>query len=89
MVMSDIADICVIRRLLIVHTNVGVRIFMVVMGRIMRMFVGIDKFVRPRRDVDTAEQDSKRQKYHGDIAKHRAEVAALPINRNRDSFGFV
>ena len=62
MVMSDIADICVIRRLLIAHTNVGVRIFMVVMGRIMRMFMRTDQLVRPRRDVDAAKQESNRQK---------------------------
>ena len=86
MVMPDVAYICAFRRLFIAYIHVRVQI---VMRCFMRMFVGIDKFVRPRRDVNAAEQDSERQKYHGDIAKHRAEVAALPINRNRDSFGFV
>ena len=60
--MSDIADICVIRRLLITQTNVGVRILMVIMSRFMRMFMRANPFMRPRRDMNAAEQDSERQK---------------------------
>ena len=63
MVMPDIArDISLFSGLFIRQTNVGVRIFMIVMGGIMRMFMRTNQLMRPRRDVNTAEQDSERQK---------------------------
>ena len=61
--MSDIArDICLFSRLFIRQTNIGVRILMVVMCRIMRMFMRTNQLMRPRRDVNAAEKDSERQK---------------------------
>lgn len=63
MVMSDFArNICLFGGLFIGQTNAGVRILMVIMGRIMRMFMRTDHFMRPRRDVNAAEKNSNRQK---------------------------
>ena len=59
--MPNIArDICLFGGLFIRQSNVGVRTLMVVMSRFMRMFMRTNQFMRPRRDVNAAEQDSER-----------------------------
>gem|GEM_PF-2043677 len=84
--MTDIArNISFFRRLLTTHILVDDLIEMAIMHHLDTMLVAINMLVRPRRDVDAAENDSKCQHSYDQLTEHFPRLAATPFNRNRES----